>query len=128
MLLKDAPRFLNGVELAEEIAKFSYRPGWLIEYFEDPSEGHCVYITMRLPDANDPTGQTMTSLRVRSNLPPIRREDREYLKIWVWWRLDLIERHECREFLRYNGERVSDPHDPVEPGDPDQRGEDAVAA
>jgi hypothetical protein len=120
-LLKDAPQFLDGSELAAEIAKFAYRPGWNIEYFADPFEGHCVYITMRLPDATDPTGERMTDLRVRSNLPPIERVNPSYLKIWMWHRLDLIERHECREFLRYDGDQLYDPHKPIEPGNPEVR-------
>jgi hypothetical protein len=47
-------------------------------------------------------------------MPPIPSVD--YLKIWITWRLGQIESHESREWLRYDGSVIYDPHDPVEPG------------
>lgn len=116
MRVEDAPQFLTFEALAQEITRYTYRPGWGLEVFNDPWEGPCLYVTMTLPDAMDPTGKATTSIRVRSAVPPI--PSAEYFGHWLLWRLDQIERHECREFLRRDGEQLFNPHNPIEPGDP----------
>lgn len=114
-LLRDAPTFLTFEQIRDEVARFTYRPGWHLSAFDDPFEGPCFYVVADVPNGYRP--EETVELRIRSNIPPI--PDPEYLAVWVWWRLDLIERHETREFLHRDGKPWSDPHDPIEPGGKD---------
>jgi hypothetical protein len=109
--ITDAPTLLTATQLTDELGRYTYKDGWVLEIFNDPYEGPFLYITVTVPDGYRP-GE-MTTLYIRSNVPPIPTA--EYFGLWLWWRLDQIERHETREFLRYDGDPWSDPHDPLEP-------------
>jgi hypothetical protein len=52
-------------------------------------------------------------VRIRSAIPPMF--DTNHFGYWLLWRLDQIERHECREYLKRDGVCLFDPHDPIEP-------------
>lgn len=112
MLLSEAPQFLSLTELQDEVDQFSYRPGWSLDVFADPWEGPCLYVVANVENGYDP--DQVIELRVRSAIPPI--PSRGYFAIWLQWRLQQIELHESREYLRRDGRPVFDPHDPVEPG------------
>lgn len=113
-LLSEAPRFLTFDELRNGIENYTYKPGWHLSVFMDPWEGPCFYLVADVPDAYNP-GKTV-ELRIRSNIPPI--PSAAYFAIWLQWRLQLVESHECREYFRrkVDGRPVFDPHSPVEPG------------
>lgn len=111
MRLSDAPKFLTPDQIAAEVVRFTYRPGWMLRTFVDPWEGVCLYVVADLPDSYKPAEQTQ--MRIRTAIPPI--PDVEYLGWWLLWRVSLIEIHEAREWLKRDGKPLSDPHDPVEP-------------
>jgi hypothetical protein len=111
MRLGDAPTFLTCDELAAELKRFEYKPGWDLSIFTDVWEGPVFRVTTYVPDAYHP--ENNVQLRINSRIPPMAsaREFRHF----VLWRLDQIERHECREWLRFDGKPLYDPHDPIEP-------------
>lgn len=97
---------LTGHELAEQLAEYTYRPGWRLIVRDDEFEGPCFWVIADLPDAYN-AGSTVM-VRIRSLIPPMA--SRREFERWLWWRLDLIERHECREFFQRDGKPVFDPH------------------
>lgn len=109
--LADAPRFLSLEEIRDELAHYSYRPGWRLGVFADPWEGPVFRLVAEVPDAFHPD-QTV-QLRINSRMPPMRSG--HDLAIWLSWRLQQVEIHESREWLRRDGEQPFDPHDPPEP-------------
>lgn len=111
MKLDDAPEFLTYEQLAEEIAHYTYRPGWTLSVYLHPWEGPIFRVVAEVPDAAQP-GHT-TQLRINSLIPPM--ETRRQFGHWLVWRLGQIETHECREYLRRRDSLVTDPHDPIEP-------------
>jgi hypothetical protein len=111
MKLSEAPTVLTHDEIVREVARMSYRPGWVLSVFLDPFEGSCFRVVASVPNAYRP--DEPTELRVNSRMPPLA--DLDALRVWVWHRLDLIERHECREWFKIDGRLVFDPHSPVEP-------------
>lgn len=113
MDLADAPSFLSADQITALVARMSYRPGWALSVFIDPWEGPVFRVVADVDNAYDP-GQR-TELRINSRIPPCR--DAAALFDWVCWRLCQIEIHEAREFFRFDGAMLYDPHDPVEPMD-----------
>ncbi len=99
---------LTTAQIAAELEKVSYKPGFRFTVYDGTWEGQHMVITTSVPDAYKP-GE-MTVLDVHSMLPPMR--DREALWEWLAWRLGRIEIHEMREFLRVDGRPVFDPHAP----------------
>lgn len=97
---------LSFYSLKEAIAKFSYKPGWTFTVYEDPYEGSHIQIAVSTPDAFHPEQDVV--LDIHSPLPPMF-DDRQ-LKAWMLWRLLRIETHECREWLRFKGEQIINPH------------------
>lgn len=112
MKLPDAPGFLSAEEITAELRRYTYRPGWRLDVFVDVWEGVCLYVRVPVVNAHDFAADKL-ELRIRSLIPPMR--DVCALGEWLLWRLVQVEIHEAREFLRCDGELVSDPHDPIEP-------------
>src|SRR4051812_32339565 len=111
MKLSDAPRFLTHLQLTARISSYTYKPGWQLSVYLDPWEGSVLRVVPDVPDAYHPS-QTI-QLRITSRIPPmVSGPDFDH---YVLWRLDQIERHECREWLRRGGKPLYDPHDPIEP-------------
>lgn len=115
MDLEELPRFLSAEELTDELARCSYRPGWTMQILTDPFEGVFLYVTAPVPDAFQ-VDET-APLYVRTLIPPI--PDAEYFAVWLHWRLEVMERHECLEFFRRDGAIWRDPHDVAEPRKPE---------
>lgn len=103
--------YLTPSMIAEEVSRFTYRPGWKLTTYMHPWEGIHLYIVADVVDSNDDS--QLTQLRISSPIPPMPTV--EYLGYWLAWRLARIEIHEALEFLRYDGERVVDPHKIIEP-------------
>lgn len=95
-------------EIVAELSRFTYKPGWRLVAYQHQYEGIWLSIIAEVPDAAWPSRSTV--LNIRSAVPPI--PDREYLHAWLLWRLLRVESHECREFLRLDGEPLDDPHRP----------------
>lgn len=92
-------------ELQDHLSGFSYKPGWAFKIYDGAFEGQHIQITTVVPDTY---GNGDLTLDVHSNLPPIPSLD--YFKVWLQWRLAIIEVHESREFFKFGGEVVFDPH------------------
>jgi len=99
---------LTTAEVAEHLATLTYRPGWSLTVYDGRWEGQHLVITAEVVDSYHP-GQT-TLLDVHSMLPPMR--DGQALDEWLAWRLQRLECHESREFLRRDGRPIHDPHAP----------------
>lgn len=100
--------YLSDADVATVLASVTYRPGWSFGLIRDPHEGLQVRIVARgVPNSYRP--DETIDLGITSWLPPQRTA--EDLLDWLLWRLQRIESHECREWLRHDGELVSDPHE-----------------
>lgn len=112
------PRHLTHAQQAEVLStdqirscleRFEYKPGWSVSVFDDAFEGQKIRIVAEgLQDSYNP-GQTI-DLGVNSFLAPVM--DEWDLKRWLYWRISRIELHELREFLKWDGHLVWDPHAP----------------
>ena len=66
----------------------------------------------RLRDSGyDKAGPTIT-VQGRYAIPRFFQGEREQFRIWLTHTLMALEEHEMREWLRYDGELVDDPHAP----------------
>lgn len=92
-------------QIADTLARTTYRPEWTFTVYEDEYEG--VHIRIVAPVDNAYDGKPIT-LGINSPLPPF--DTRAELLRWLGWRLRRCESHESREWLQYDGKPVSDPH------------------
>lgn len=93
-------------DLAQVLARVTYKPGWRFAVYDGRFEGQHLVITTQVLDAYDP--DSTVTLDVHSMLPPMR-DEQQFLD-WLLWRVCRIETHEAREFLRVNGVSHNDPH------------------
>lgn len=93
-------------ELAGELAKYTYRAGWTLSVFMHEYDGPTLFVVATVKDGYNPS--KLIDLGVKSPIPPMWST--EQFGKWLLWRLLMIESHECREMLRYNGKLVADPH------------------
>lgn len=92
-------------EIRDELAQLSYKDGWSWTVHEDPYEGPYIRLIGTVPDTHS---NDTINLGITTWLPPM--PSRHYVAHWLFWRLERIENHECREFLKRNGKIVFDPH------------------
>lgn len=122
-LLRDEPRVLSVDALRTVASQFEIQfagAKWTVEVFDDPHEGPAIYFTADVVDAYNPSN--IIELRILSYLSPNDRRNVETFKQYVLYRLKRIAIHEVGEGLRFAGEHVWNPHEPLEPG-----GKEAVA-
>lgn len=122
-LLKNEPTLLSVDQLRVLADQFEIQfagAQWKVEVFDDPHEGPAIYFTADVVDTYNPP-QTI-ELRVLSYLSPNDRRSVETFKSYILWRLKRIAVHEVGEGLKFSGELVWNPHEPIEPG-----GKEAVA-
>lgn len=112
MDLANYPAPLPLAELADEVSRMAYRPGWSLTVFSDPHEGAKLRIVAKVEDGYHP-GRSI-DLGISSRIPDII-ETRDQFRRWALWRLLEVEAHECREYFRVDGQLFRDPHDPIEP-------------
>lgn len=95
-------------DIAAVVGKLTYRPGWSFEVYETEAQGMWLAINAVVEDAYTPGAQV--PLRIKSQLPPF--QDEAQLLRWLRWRLEVIETHECHEWLRDKGtgRPLWDPH------------------
>jgi hypothetical protein len=94
-------------DMAAVLGRMSYKSGWRFEVYEGRHEGpHLRIAAENIPDAYEPG--VMARFDVHSSVPPMRDED-AFLD-WLLWRLQRIEIHECREFMKLDGKPYSNPH------------------
>ncbi len=98
---------LTPEQITAELANYSWLPGYRFETYVDPWEG--LFIRIRcdaVPNAYRP--DETVPLDIHVPVPPI--PDLAYLHVWMDWRLRRCALHEHREFLRFKGEILFDPH------------------
>lgn len=93
--------------VAGYLAEVTYRPGWSITAIPAHPDGVVVRVEVRLVDSRD-SGR-LIDVRVDSTPPPWHVGEAEFIR-WLAWRLQEVEVHESKEWLRYRGELVDDPH------------------
>jgi hypothetical protein len=115
-------KYLTPAEIAAELPRISYKPGWTITCHEQPYdgfpyEGFCLDISFSVPNAY-PRTEVVDGLtvlvrdkqvqNVHVPVPPI--VNAQHLHDFIMWRLARIETHEMREFYWVDGKIVDNPH------------------
>lgn len=110
--------------LATELARYTYKPGFIMEIRPDGfGYGHVLSVRMAVQDSREPRlddehwagrplGPRMVQVGFNERMPPsiAERQDAEQFARWLAGALMKLERHESREWLRRDGEIYDDPH------------------
>jgi len=107
--------------LEEELARYTYKPGWKLtivgadhfisgDLFENMFAWTHLEIRYETIDSYHP--ERTIPIGARLIVPPYvaYEKDANAFRRWLEHNLDEMERHERREWLRYDGELVNDPH------------------
>jgi hypothetical protein len=96
------------MHLSEVISKLSYKPGWSFSYEHRTRATLVIHATVQ-------HSKTLDTVRfdIRRVIPEIASGSAE--AFLSWWEDMLIEAeiHEAREFARYDGQLVDDPHEVI---------------
>jgi len=88
--------------------KLSYKPGWAFAYAKDQFYDVLI-ISGLVPDSRDPS--RMLAFETRRPVPGyLRTASQDDFLDWVGQLLLEAEYHELREYFRYDGELVDNPH------------------
>lgn len=89
------------------ISKITYKPGWSFHHVSD-EWGHSLKIMATVPHSETLEPTTFQFVRII----PWMEDEVMFLR---WFKAILMEAeiHELREFLRFDGQLVDDPHRPV---------------
>lgn len=104
---------LSSGELVKELAQFTYFPGWKLGIGNDPWEGPYLRVVATVPNAYDPDKQT--DIGITTYISPNDRANIVSFHRFLDWRLGRMASHEHREWLRYNGQALNDPHQSPDP-------------
>lgn len=91
------------------LEEITYRPGWTMAIKEDQHEGP--YLRVIAPTKNSYDESADLDLGINSYLSPNDRADERAFVNFLIWRLERIESHEAREWLKRNGKAIFDPHE-----------------
>jgi hypothetical protein len=95
------------MDYANLISRVKYKPGWEFKLLTD-EWGHTLQIQATVPHSRTLEPTTFHFLRIIPTLP-----DEKIFLSWFKAVLKEAEMHELREFFRFDGELVDDPHAPV---------------
>lgn len=95
-------------ELAAELALFDYRPGWLLSIGVDEYEGPFLRVVATVANAYNPAADV--ELGITAYISPNDRASAGHFHRFLDWRLGRVASHEHREWLRYRGAALNDPH------------------
>lgn len=96
-------------EIQTILDEVQYKPGWEIDAYETLAQGPFLRIRASLEDSYNPGGYV--DLSIESQIPSVLLSNKEDFLTWLRWRLEIIEVHECHEWLRWSdGRPVFDPH------------------
>lgn len=95
-------------ELAAELALFDYRPGWQLSIGVDEHEGPFLRVVATVANAYDPDADV--ELGITTYISPNDRASVGHFHRFLDWRLGRVASHEHREWLRYRGAALNDPH------------------
>jgi hypothetical protein len=102
-------RLLEPSDLRSIIEDHGYKPGWTFDAYLGAHEGVHLAIAAHFPDTY---GNGDIDVQVERFVPRVARRDADHFLDWLLEQCERIEVHEAREFFRYKGELVSDPHAP----------------
>jgi hypothetical protein len=96
--------------LQEELARWSYKPGWSMRIEPDPSPWVPAMLIVRFeaPDSRDPSNVIQLEQRQIVDMGVV--EGFVPFGVWVQSMLRRMEFHESQEWLRRDGEIFEDPH------------------
>jgi hypothetical protein len=94
------------IDTEKIISKLSYKPGWSFA-FEADQFYDVLVIRGVVPDSREPEMKLYFS--TRRPVPDIDLTEDQFL-LWVRQLLMEAEYHELREYFRYDGKLVDDPH------------------
>lgn len=97
---------LTPAQLRVILSNISYRPNWEFSLIEGDPEGPKLRILATVENSYQPG--KMLDLGISTYIPPCR--DEQAFLDFLAYRLGRVEIHEAREWLRYKGELVDDPH------------------
>jgi len=97
---------LTAAQIARDIKRVTYKPGWTFEVGQHPIEGPTLSIAFAVPNSYRQGEQQVQ--RVNSPIPPLY--SREHVYAWLMWRISIVEMHELAEFFKVDGQMVYDPH------------------
>lgn len=106
--------------LAQELTKFSGPPGMTLRVLDDdevlsPVDHLAVLLRVPMPNSQDPS-QTFPVGRLGYTEAPINyargysQASRHDLQVFVYNLMQALALHEVKEWLKYDGEHVVDPH------------------
>ena len=90
------------------LRRITYRPGWSFELYQGEFEGPHICINAKVMDSYHPGEETV--LDIHSPVPLAALETESALLRYLAWRLQIIETHEMREWLKMDGAVIFDPH------------------
>jgi hypothetical protein len=95
--------------LREQLARYSYKPGYTLTLEDDPYylTGQRLVVRYTSPDSNPP--HTHIPIKVTIPIPAVANLP-DVFALWLQDALFALERHESQEWLRQDGQRYSDPH------------------
>ena len=98
-------------EAAAIVKRLTYRPGWTIEFYQDPSGASVLRVGTAEPDSERPNAPP---------IPVVYTDALEAKKLGVLtegaflrWIYEVVEKrvvHELREWLRLDGQPLIEPH------------------
>lgn len=97
---------LSRKDIEDLLVDITYKPGWSFKTAEVPFEGLALLSWGPTIDSKPPHEPTL--LASFSNLPPFNAKEDFFS--WLQWRLNNVESHEAREWLKYKGEVIYNPH------------------
>lgn len=100
------------LEVRSLLERCGYRPGWTITAHPTPVGPYVwILIDAEVPDSESHARTTRIGVRA---VVPYFDDDPDFFH-WLAWRLQRIERHECREFFWVDGQPWDSPHKVPQP-------------
>jgi len=98
---------LTTQQLADELDRITYRPGWTFSIYTDVHQGPTLRIIATVQDGYHP--DNTIDLGINSRIPDIITTP-DLFHRWLLWRVLEVESHEAREFFRIDGDLLRNPH------------------
>ncbi len=103
---------LTKQQIADELTRVTYRPGWALSVYTDVHQGPTLRIIATVQDGYNP--DATIDLGIDARIPDIITTP-DLFHRWLLWRLLEVEAHECREYFRVDGHLYRDPHEQAPP-------------
>ena len=100
---------LKPTTLAELVSRISYKPGWTFELRQDRIIEDYAWLEIKAQVRDSRNLEQTVEFVMKRTVPEYLTTPSMFLK-WVAYTLREAEIHEMREFFRFDGELVDDPH------------------